>query len=80
MTVQATLSALFAGGSVWWVACRAAHARRSPAPRMSLYLEVPRAHLGGPPAQPAGAPVGAEVLRRVLGAWLAESFPPCPGW
>ena len=67
MTVQATLSALFVGGSVWWAACRVAHARRSPAARMSLYLEVPRAHLGGPPAQTAGAPVGAEVLRRVLG-------------
>ena len=34
---------------------------------MSLYLEGPRAHLGGKPAQTPGAPVPAEALRRVLG-------------
>jgi tight adherence protein C len=76
MTVEALLAALFAGGTVWWVAWRMAHARRSPAARMSLYLETPRVHLGGRPAQPSGPPIGAEVLRRVLGplAGRAISF------
>ncbi len=67
MTVDATLAALFAASAVWWLAWRVAHALRSPAARMSLYLEGPRVHLGGRPAQPSGAPVGGEVLRRVLG-------------
>jgi Type II secretion system (T2SS), protein F len=61
------LAALFAAGVTWWVSWRMAHARRSPAARMSIYLETPRVHLGGRPAQPSGTPVGAEVLRRVLG-------------
>ena len=67
LSVEAALAAMFAGGAAWWVAWRTAHARRSPAARMSLYLEGPRVHLGGRPSQPNGAPVGAEVLRRVLG-------------
>jgi tight adherence protein C len=67
MTVEAVLGALCAGAAVWWVAWRTAHARRPPAPRMSLYLESPRVHLGGKPAPSSGAPVGAEALRRVLG-------------
>ncbi len=76
MTVAALLAVLFAGGAVWWVGWRVAHARRSPAGRMSLYLESPRVHLGGRPARPSGAPVGTEVLRRVLGplAGNAVSF------
>jgi tight adherence protein C len=67
MTVDAALAALFAAAAVWWVGWRVAHAPRSPAARMSLYLEGPRVHLGGRPTQPSGAPVGGEVLRRVLG-------------
>ncbi len=67
LSVEAALAAMFAGGAAWWVAWRTAHARRSPAARISLYLEGPRVHLGGRPSQPNGAPVGAEVLRRVLG-------------
>ena len=67
MTAAVLLAAICAGGGVWWVAWRMAHAHRSPAARMSLYLESPRVHLGGKPAQPSGAPAGAEVLRRVLG-------------
>lgn len=67
MTGQVFLAALLTGGVVWWVGWRLAHARRSPAARMASYLETPRVHLGGRPAQPSGAPVSAEVLRRVLG-------------
>jgi tight adherence protein C len=76
MTVEALLAGLFAGGAVWCVGSRMAHARRSPAARMSLYLEGPRVHLGGRPARPSGTPVGTEVLRRVLGplAGNAVSF------
>jgi Flp pilus assembly protein TadB len=78
VTVPVILAALFLGVAVWWVGWRLAHARRSPAARISLYLESARVHLGGPPAQANGALVGAEVLRRVLGplAGRAISFVP----
>lgn len=67
LNLDASLAALLAGICVACAGLRLAHPRRSPGPRMSLYLEVPRAHLGGQPG-PAPAPIVArEALRRVLG-------------
>jgi hypothetical protein len=74
LTVDAVLASLFAALAVWYVLWRTAHARRSPAARMSVYLEGPRVHLGGRPSQPSGAPVIGEVLRRVLGPLAGGIF------
>jgi Flp pilus assembly protein TadB len=74
VTVDPALAALFAALAVWYLLWRTAHARRSPAARMSVYLEGPRVHLGGRPSQPSGAPVTGEVLRRVLGPLTGGIF------
>ena len=67
VSVDAALAALFGASALCLVLWRAVHPHRSPLPRMSLYLEVPRVHLGGKASQASAAIVGGEALRRVLG-------------
>ncbi len=67
LTVDAALAAGCWSSALCWALWRTLHPHRSPLPRMSLYLEVPRVHLGGKPSQASAAIVGGEALRRVLG-------------
>lgn len=67
MAVEAAMAAVFAAAAFAIVALRVAHPRRAPGPRMSLYLEVPRMHLGGPPGRTPGPLLPGEAVRRVLG-------------
>jgi tight adherence protein C len=67
MKPDALLAAVFAAGALAWLASRLLHPRRSPAPRLQLYLEVPRVQLGGRPAPSHGPILAGEALRRVLG-------------
>jgi tight adherence protein C len=67
VNADATLASVLSGATFGWAGLRAAHLPRSPRSRISLYVEVPRVHLGGSPG-PASTPVVArEALRRVLG-------------
>jgi tight adherence protein C len=71
LNLDAALAALFGGTALAWAGLRAAHPPRPPRPRLSLYLEPSRVHLGGTPGPVAAPVVAREAMRRVLGP-LAE--------
>jgi tight adherence protein C len=67
LNVDAALGATLGGVALAWAGLKVAHPRRPPRPRMSLYLEASRVHLGGAPGPVAAPVVAREAMRRVLG-------------
>lgn len=65
--LYAALAGISAGTTLALVGLRVAHPRRSPAPRMAIYLETARSQLGGAPGGPDNPAMVGEALRRVLG-------------
>jgi tight adherence protein C len=74
VNLDAAMAALFGAAAVAVFGLRAAHPPRAPGARISLYLEAPRAHLGGSGSREIGPLLPGEAARRVLGPLASRAF------